>query len=487
MAGTAGPTRVALAQPSVDTINEVADARARTLFISLVSAYAVAFAALIWLDLLAPLWRVAVTPALFVVAYLAGRFRAFVRDWALYGGAIALCDSCRGLVYGLTRHFELPVHMGYVIRAEHALFGTTIPALALQQRLGDGIDWFTKVLVVVHASHFAMFLGFGLLLWWWRAESFPRFRLAILLTMYGGVLGYLLVPTVPPWMAANHYRVLPPLAQLARQVYNVWIPGMAATLDINPIAAMPSLHTAFPALLTLVCLHHFGARGLLMAAYLVTAVFGVIYMGEHYVVDTFAGFALAMSAYLCAYHTKLAARWVAGSEARIAAGPRAPLQLGRILGTGALLLALAQVAESTAARLRHDVPSEAFIARELDVRSPMASYFRGLRAYRAGEYADAQRYFDRARHEMPTLAQEQLQAGRLLGESAYYNRDWAMVARTLGRSPELTPDQRVMLAETSFALGLREQGLQLIDQLGTEVPRDPLLRTKSVELLRDRR
>ena len=70
--------------------------------------------------------KTAIIPSLFAIAYLAGRFRAFVRDWAVFIGAVVLFDDCRGLVYGLMQHFELPVHMGYVIDAEHALFGEPI-------------------------------------------------------------------------------------------------------------------------------------------------------------------------------------------------------------------------------------------------------------------------------------------------------------------------------------------------------------------------
>ena len=79
---------------------------------------------------------------------------------------------------------------------------------------------------------------------------------------------------------------------------------------------------------------------------------------------------------------------------------------------------------------------------------------------------------------------QQLQASLLLGESAYHNGDYPEVARTLGSLAELTPDQRAMLADTRFALGQREQGLQLLERLRADPPRDHLLRTRAAELLR---
>lgn len=484
MDGTAARKRSAPEQPSPGAGEALGDQRrARLLFIGLISVYAIAMAVLVALGLFGFLWKTVIIPSLFAVAYLAGRFRAFVRDWAVYIGAVALFDSCRGLVYGLTQHFELPVHMGYAIRAEELLFGTPLPTIALQARLlGGGVGAFEKTLVVVHASHFLVFLCFGLLLWLTRAGAFERYRVAMILTMGIGIFFYLLVPTVPPWMAANRFFVLPAITQVTKQVYNLSMPTIAASFDVNPIAAMPSLHTAFPTLLTLVCIREYGRWGFVMALYLVAAVFGIIYMGEHYIVDTMGGFALAVGTYLFVYRSGIAKRWFEGRAAARASGED---RLGRTLVLSAILLGLSQAAGLTAQALHGDeLPTEAFIARELDGRSPSANYYRGLRAYRAGEFARAQPLLAKARYEVPTVAQ-QLQASLLLGESAYHNGDYPVVARTLGSLSELTPDQRAMLADTRFALGQREQALQLLDRLRADPPRDRLLRTRAAELLRN--
>jgi membrane-associated phospholipid phosphatase len=65
-----------------------------------------------------------------------------------------------------------------------------------------------------------------------RHESFTRFRNAILVANLVGLVGYVLVPTAPPWMFPDRGFV--------DGVNHTGVVGMLA----NPYAAMPSLHAA---------------------------------------------------------------------------------------------------------------------------------------------------------------------------------------------------------------------------------------------------
>ncbi len=410
-------------------------ARERRLFAGLAAAYGAAFALLWSLGYFGFVWKTLVLPSFFLVAWLAGRFRGFVRDWAPYLAAIVLFDSCRGLIFGMIRRLDLPVYMGYAIDAERALFGDPIPSRALQQALiPDGQPGaLERALVAVHASHFVVFLGFGLLVWLVRAGAFPRLRFAFVSLMAAGLAGYLLVPTVPPWMAAEHFGVLGGIAHLSAQVYNVSLPTLARSFDINPVAAMPSLHAAFPVLLTLICFRHFGRWGWVMLAYAAAVTFGITYLGEHYVVDVLAGVALAVAAYLVAYRWRRLDPWLE-REGRTAAAPAGPGSLVRPLAVAGPLLGLALLlglaAQRTAGRF---VPGEAFIARELAGRSPMVGFYRGLLAHRHRDYRRAQPLFVAALGTMRDSSRRAL-ALTLLGESAYHNGDYpTVVAAFQGR------------------------------------------------------
>lgn len=426
----------------------------RALFVGLAAVYATGLAILFGLGHFGFVYKTLVVPSLFVVAWLAGRFRAFVRDWSVFLGAVILMDSCRGVIYAAIRRLELPVYLGYAIDAERILFGDPIPTLVLQRWLfADGqIGTFERLLVAVHGSHFVVFLCFGLLVWLLRAEAFPRLVWSFIVLMALGMVGYLAVPTVPPWMASERFQMLPDVIHMSTQVYNVSLPAIAKTFDLNPIAAMPSLHAAFPTLLTLLCFRHFGRWGWLMLGYLATVVFGIVYMGEHYLVDVVAGMALALIGYGAVYGWPRVAPLL-DRMGRTAAGPAGPGALFWPVTAAAALLGLSVLLGLASRRvgLGRWNPPEAFIARELEDRTPMADYYRAVNAHRRRDHQQAQPLFVRV---LPSIRDSAGRIGAILqlGESAFHNGDFATVARILGTQSRLTRQQSQMLAQARAAL-----------------------------------
>lgn len=311
---------------------------------------------------------------LFLIAILARRLRAFVGDWAVFLAGLALFDSLRAGVFALVNTLGLPVYMGYVIRLEQTLFGgETLPTRLQAAWLGpDSPGALVRLLVVAHASHFAAFLLFGLGLWLARREAFGRFAAALLLVMYLGIAGHLAVPTVPPWMAGD-LGAIPPVHRVANDVYGRAVPGLRRTFDTNPIAAMPSLHAAFPALLVLVGFHHLGARAWPLIGYLGLVSLAAVVLGEHYFLDLVAGVLLAAVAYWLLYRTTLVAgrRTRAGRRGDPAdppgAGWSSPTGRCLVLATVLLLLA-AGVSQATLRMRRPFTLPESFVERELGGR-----------------------------------------------------------------------------------------------------------------------
>jgi hypothetical protein len=485
--------------PQHSSNRESADAaqarRARRVFVVVVAAYVAILGIFFALGVFGFVWKTVIVPSLFVVAYVAGRLRAFVRDWAVFLGAVSLFDSARGLVYGLTLKLSLPVHMAYAINLEEALFGTPVPSIRLQRALlhAGSIGWIEKALVLVHASHFLAFLFFALLVWLVRRQDFSKFKLAMLIVMFGGVLIYALLPTVPPWMAAGRFHVIEPISHVPKLVYNVSMPTVAAAFDVNPVAAMPSLHAAFPTLLTLVCFRHFGRRGLVMGAYTLAVFFAIVCLGEHYVVDVLAGVALAVFAYFLAYRRRAAVGRAPASDTRADASSLT----GPLLGC-TFLIVLAQVtggiarmlqdrelnqAERAARAVDGDPVSEDFVVRELDGKSPMTNYFRGLHAFQAGDFPRAQVRFATSVSEVPD-PEMQVRANRLLGVSAFHNRDYRRAVDALAAESELPPEEALMLAEARLQLGQRELGFQALDDITKLWPETASRREKRLRLER---
>jgi hypothetical protein len=253
-------------------------------------------------------------------------------------------------------------------------------------------------------------------------------------------------------MAAERFQVLPDIVHMSKLVYNVTLPSVAATFDLNPIAAMPSLHAAFPALLTMLCFRHFGRWGWLMLGYFMAVVFGIVYMAEHYIVDVLAGIGLAVVGYWAVY------RWrrfgpLFDRLGRTAASPARPGALFWPVTATAALLGMTLLLGLASQRIGFGrwSPSDGFIARELEGKTPMADYYRAVNAQRRRDYDRAQPLFARV---IPSIRDS---AGRArahleLGESAFHNGDYATVAATFGRQPRLTPVQKEMLALARAAL-----------------------------------
>lgn len=241
-------------------------------------------------------WKTAIIPLFFLAAFLAGRLAVFVKDWAVFLSLIILFDFFRGFIYALTQYFHLPVYHQYVIDLERFVSGGYILPVMFQHWPYFNDPLLNRIAAFFHGSHFLFFLLVGLTLWFFRREMFAKYKTAVLLTLYLGLLGYLLVPTVPPWMAAK-LDFIPPIQRIVMAMYNVSIPTFKTAFDINPVAAMPSLHAAMPMICTLIMLRVYGWRASWLIFYTLGIFLAVIYLGEHYLVDILAGVILAFIAY----------------------------------------------------------------------------------------------------------------------------------------------------------------------------------------------
>src|SRR5581483_5652852 len=151
--------------------------RTRVLLVAVVVAYVGGLAGLAAAGLYSPVFKTLVVPALLLVALLSNRLVAFLEDWAVFLGGLVLFDALRAWVYATVNALELPLYLGYVVRLEEALFGgATLPTRLQAAWLGARpVGVRERLLVLVHASHFVVFLLFGLALWLCRRPAFARF------------------------------------------------------------------------------------------------------------------------------------------------------------------------------------------------------------------------------------------------------------------------------------------------------------------------
>ncbi len=173
---------------------------------------------------------------------------------------------------------------------ESVLFGG-VPTRWLQANLYQrGVPWLDFAGFAFHGIWFGLPFAWGFLAMRYERAKLAEFLSWTTVVVYLGAIVFILAPVRPPWMEAGVTRVL------------VVSRGGYATLDDNPYAAFPSLHAGLAMTVALFFLlrcpgHRFW--GWLAAAITAGISFSVVYMGEHWLIDVLAGWAVAgLTAYL---------------------------------------------------------------------------------------------------------------------------------------------------------------------------------------------
>ena len=324
--------------------------------------------------------KFATVPALILGALLARRGWPFVRDWSVFLALVFFFDALRGLIYALITRLELPVFMGYVIDLERMVLGGRVFPVALQEWLRGAparpaVDGF---LTFVHSTHFGAFILLGLAIWIFRPYGFRRFTTSVVWVMYGGLALYFLVPTVPPWMAAELFHILPGVSHISAEIYSTSVPALQSAFDVNPIAAMPSLHTAMPTVSAVVAVLYLGWRSWPILLYPLSVYASILYLGEHYLVDVLAGLLLAAMVLVVVCRPSA----VHADREAVAHTPRElpwriPLDQARVASVvkrALLLTALAVVAAFATIWMQSPwVPTPRFVERELQDHPEVAA------------------------------------------------------------------------------------------------------------------
>jgi hypothetical protein len=235
---------------------------------------------------------------------------------------------------------EARVRIDYPVALDRALGLGQLPTTRLQRSLhADGsFSGLEKVLVWAHwvwfATPHAALLYVG-------ARNPSRFVRAAGLTYAVfdlGVIAYWLVPTAPPWYAAQRDRLGPVEAGETGRVRRLMVeygesfwgdrwPSLYSVFGGNPLAAMPSLHFATSTMAALLLSETGFLPGVVGTGYAAVLGFALVYLGEHYVVDLAGGVALCA---LVRAGEPLARRPLSGGRALVVGLRRLALEPGSV-------------------------------------------------------------------------------------------------------------------------------------------------------------
>jgi membrane-associated phospholipid phosphatase len=160
-----------------------------------------------------------------------------------------------------------------------------------------------RVLVWAHWSWFLVPHGTLLFILLRHPARFSRAAVMTYAVFNIGAGIYWLVPTAPPWYAAEldgERLAQPPAVRRMMVEYGefFWRDGWGSLYSVfggNPLAAMPSLHFATTVMAALLLAEAGPAAGAVGFSYAATLGFALVYLGEHYLVDLVAGTALTMA------------------------------------------------------------------------------------------------------------------------------------------------------------------------------------------------
>ena len=226
----------------------------------------------------------------------AGRF---VVDWSPVFVVLFVYDA----IHNRLGRFLPAAHTLPQIRVDEALSGGTVPTVRMQRAFYSPAHprWWDYATLAVYTSHFFVPALVGLSLWVRSRPAYLRYMKGFVAMTTLGYVTYVLFPAVPPWLASQR-GALAPTHRLVRELWDhLGHHGVASlfsgtTLYANDVAAIPSLHAAYPVMIAVFFWP--GGRAPTRAAlalYAVVMAVALVYSAEHYLLDIGLGWLYAFA------------------------------------------------------------------------------------------------------------------------------------------------------------------------------------------------
>ncbi len=219
-----------------------------------------------------------------------------VTDWLPIVAVLAVYDFTRGAADSL----GIGVHVHPMIDFDRTLFFGHVPTEWLQSYTYDPgtVHWWDVAFTLVYTSYFIV--PFALAGWLWARDhaAFVRFTRRLVSLALAGLATYIVFPAAPPWMAAQ-MGLLENVHRTTATGWEVLGVGTAGLFSegqagVNLVAAVPSLHSAFTALVAMFLWPRVGRRvRWLLPLYPLAMAVTLMSTGEHYFFDVLLGWSYA--------------------------------------------------------------------------------------------------------------------------------------------------------------------------------------------------
>jgi membrane-associated phospholipid phosphatase len=194
-------------------------------------------------------------------------------------------------------------HVAPQIAVDRWLGGGEVPTLWLQRHLWDAAHphWYDYGAWLIYLTHFFVVWLVAAALWRASRRRFAHYAVVTVVLTLAAFVVFWRYPAQPPWLASDGLRIGP----VDRIVPLVWDRLGVTTVKsvyensaiVNPVAAVPSLHAAYPMMLVLFFWDAGRRVRAGLALYAVAMAWALVYGGEHFVSDILAGWAMAAAVY----------------------------------------------------------------------------------------------------------------------------------------------------------------------------------------------
>jgi hypothetical protein len=231
----------------------------------------------------------------------------FLKELSIPMLLLFLYEILRAEAYNISKLLNRPLLNDSIIQWEKSVFSIDSQALVefLQKNfsaVGSGaftLNWYDYLLFLAYVSFFWFWIFIAFLAWKKGIRTFRKYIYGFLgISLFSTVI-YIFFPSAPPWYAGDMH-LLPDVERIFFESkyfgidYQYWVNGYGH----NDFAAFPSLHAAWSFYGALWGEYIIGAKGLLLFLVPILVIFSTWYGGEHYVIDSVFGCALASFVFL---------------------------------------------------------------------------------------------------------------------------------------------------------------------------------------------
>jgi len=223
--------------------------------------------------------------------------RDLIKDWLPFFIVLATYDQLRGVADDL-----FAAHTAPQLDFDKFLFFGHVPTVWLQAHFfnPDHLRPYDYLMATVYTSHFIVPVALAGVLWVRNRSRFRAYVARVIALSYAAFFTYVLFPAVPPWLAGVN-GAIPPVIRTQKFVWgSVGLGSATSTLVqgqsrlVNNVAAVPSLHAAFPMLILL----FFWPRArtamrVFLVCYVLAMALALVYGAEHWVFDVLLGWGYA--------------------------------------------------------------------------------------------------------------------------------------------------------------------------------------------------